>query len=108
MMMALLCDGTFVKVAIIVQFARAMGKPHGNSRIHSTTHRRATSCRGVLLVLVGWCFATASDLQPGSLPNPSLTPGDTVQSNVSEICAAGYTKAVRSVSAEVKRRVYLR
>lgn len=41
-----------------------------------------------------------------ALPDPALTPGATMNVSVSQVCASGYTRGVRNVSAEVKREVY--
>src|SRR5690348_8839896 len=40
------------------------------------------------------------------LPDPKLTPGDTFEVTVQDICAPGYSKKVRNVPAETKREVY--
>lgn len=41
------------------------------------------------------------------LPNPQLTPGDTLPVTTQDICVPGYTKKVRNVPIQVKRQVYL-
>jgi len=40
------------------------------------------------------------------LPDPKLTPGDTFEVTVQDLCVRGYTKKVRNVPAEMKREVY--
>src|SRR5579871_4015316 len=64
-----------------------------------------------LLGLFGLLLAVSSaGLQrPGqspTLPDPKLTPGDTLDVSVQDICTPGYTKKIRNVPAEVKRQVY--
>ncbi|MCC6382466.1 MAG: HNH endonuclease [Dehalococcoidia bacterium] len=41
-------------------------------------------------------------------PNPRLTPGDVLPVAVADVCAAGYSRAVRDVSASTKDQVYAR
>ncbi len=41
-----------------------------------------------------------------TLPNPALTPGDTLAVTASDICQPGYAHAVRNVPSDVKRQVY--
>jgi PepSY-associated TM region len=45
-------------------------------------------------------------LERGSLPDPKLTPGDTLGVTKADICTPGYTKLVRAAPAAVKRQVY--
>ena len=52
------------------------------------------------------CLASTATLERGSLPNPKLTPGDTLGVTKADICTPGYTKVVRAVPAAVKRQVY--
>jgi hypothetical protein len=40
------------------------------------------------------------------LPDPKLTPGDTFEVTVQDLCVRGYTKKVRNVPAAMKREVY--
>lgn len=47
-------------------------------------------------------------LEPGSLPDPRLTPGDVLAVGVRAVCVAGYSRSARSVSAKVKRLVYMK
>ncbi|MBV9850738.1 MAG: hypothetical protein JO250_13780 [Armatimonadetes bacterium] len=39
-------------------------------------------------------------------PDPRMTPGDTLDVTVQDICVPGYTQKVRNVPQEVKRQVY--
>lgn len=39
-------------------------------------------------------------------PNSSMTPGDIMSSNVTEICVSGYSDSVRSVSDSLRTQVY--
>ena len=40
------------------------------------------------------------------LPNPALTPGETLQVGLDKVCSVGYTKTVRNVSEAKKDHVY--
>jgi hypothetical protein len=40
------------------------------------------------------------------LPDPDLTPGNTFDVTAQDLCVIGYTKKVRNVPAEMKRKVY--
>ena len=40
------------------------------------------------------------------VPDPKLTPGDTFEVRVQDLCVRGYTKKVRNVPAAMKREVY--
>ena len=51
-------------------------------------------------------LASTASLDRGSLPDPKLTPGDTLAVTRADICTPGYTKVVRAVPAAVKREVY--
>jgi hypothetical protein len=44
--------------------------------------------------------------EQGSLPNPGLTPGATLDVTNEDVCTPGYTKKVRNVPASIKRQVY--
>src|SRR5260370_13774173 len=61
-------------------------------------------------VLLGFivlsCLASTATIERGSLPDPKLTPGDTLGVTKVDICTPGYTKVVRAVPAAVKRQVY--
>jgi len=48
----------------------------------------------------------ASSLEAGSLPDPKLTPGATLDVTKDDICTPGYSKKVRDVPVSVKRQVY--
>lgn len=43
-----------------------------------------------------------------ALPNPTLTPGKSSNATKAEVCRKGYTKDVRFVSQETKRKVFER
>jgi hypothetical protein len=43
-------------------------------------------------------------ISTGALPDPHLTPGDTLDVTVADLCTPGYTKRIRQVLAAVKRR----
>ncbi|MCU1302808.1 MAG: hypothetical protein JWQ87_3092 [Candidatus Sulfotelmatobacter sp.] len=60
----------------------------------------------ILLLFAFVCSASNGAFQAGSLPNPHLTPGDTLAVTVQDICIPGYTKLVRQVPAAVKQQVY--
>jgi hypothetical protein len=45
-------------------------------------------------------------LPRGSLPDATLTPGDTLQVTERDICYAGYSSKVRNVPSNVKDKVY--
>jgi hypothetical protein len=40
------------------------------------------------------------------LPDPKLTPGDTFDITVQDVCVPGYAKKVRAVPAWLKRQAY--
>lgn len=40
------------------------------------------------------------------LPDPKMTPGDTLDAASSDVCTPGYTKLVRNVPSEIKKEVY--
>lgn len=41
------------------------------------------------------------------VPNPKLTPGDVLTTDVATICTPGYTKTVRDVPENIKNQAYL-
>lgn len=43
---------------------------------------------------------------PPLLPNPQMTPGDTLDVTKEDICTPGYSKKVRNVPTQVKNQVY--
>ena len=65
------------------------------------------ACATILLgVILLSCLASTATVERGSLPDPRLTPGDTLRVTPADICAPGYTTIVRAVPAAVKRQVY--
>jgi len=61
----------------------------------------------VLLFVILFCLLPFSGrCEPPILPDPKLTPGDALDVTVADISVPGYTKKVRNVPEEVKRRVY--
>ena len=48
----------------------------------------------------------SSMISTGALPDHRLTPGDTLDVTVADICTTGYTKRIRHVPAVVKHQVY--
>ena len=61
--------------------------------------------RAVAFLLVVAQVALAQQPTP-ILPDPKLTPGDTFEVTVQDLCVRGYTKKVRNVPAAMKREVY--
>ena len=60
-----------------------------------------------LLFVILFCFLPFSGrCEPPILPDPKLTPGDALDVTIADISVPGYTKKVRNVPEEVKRRVY--
>jgi hypothetical protein len=60
-----------------------------------------------VLPLLFFCqLACSSPASSGSLPDPKITPGDSLDVTKDDICAYGYTKLVRDVPAAVKREAY--
>jgi len=66
----------------------------------SLGRRIATAC-ALLLVVVYSAYA-GDPIRP----NPELTPGAVLTTDLSKICQPGYTKTVRHTSGELKREVY--
>ncbi len=64
------------------------------------------------VAIAGLIFALSSSgmaqrsSRPPILPDSTLTPGDTLDVTADDICATGYTKAVRNVPLSVKQKVY--
>jgi hypothetical protein len=89
----------------------AAGRAH---RIAPAPHPRLRSGSGPLgglIGLMGLLLALSSaGMRPGAqqplLPDPSLTPGDTLDVTRDDICVPGYAHKVRDVPAEVKRQAY--
>lgn len=48
----------------------------------------------------------ALNVYAADLPNPTLTPGDTSDVGLSILCTPGYTKGVRDVTTNEKKRVF--
>ena len=71
---------------------------------------RAKASFGKFLGAVGIALATSSaGMQRHSdpiLPDPSITPGDTLAVTARDICQRGYSGKVRNVPAAVKRQAY--
>jgi hypothetical protein len=44
--------------------------------------------------------------QSDSLPNPQLSPGDTISGAGAKLCTPGYSKSVRHVSGSTKNQIY--
>ena len=62
------------------------------------------SLRFAILVLLATAApAFASD---PILPNPQLTPGEVLTTDLSKICQSGYTKTVRHTSGKLKQFIY--
>jgi hypothetical protein len=71
----------------------------------------ASENRCGLIGLLGLLLALSSagmrrGAQPPLLPDPSLTPGDTLDVTRADICVPGYAHKVRNVPEEVKRQAY--
>lgn len=64
---------------------------------------RASSLLLALFTVLAGARALAADL-----PNPILTPGVVLTTDVAEVCVPGYAGNVRNVSAAKKRAVYKR
>jgi hypothetical protein len=60
---------------------------------------------GIFLNVCGEAAAPHSNPLP-TMPNPRLTPGDTLAVAARDICVPGYTKKVRNVPAAVRMQVY--
>jgi hypothetical protein len=59
----------------------------------------------VSLLLVNLHSAADTISQP-LMPDPQLTPGDVLSTEVAAICTPGYPKSVRNVPVSVKNQVY--
>ena len=61
----------------------------------------------LFLFALAWLSVSAPTvIQTGALPDPQLTPGDTLEVTLADICTVGYTKKIRNVRASMKRQVY--
>jgi hypothetical protein len=59
------------------------------------------------IVLMAAAFLlSVSEAFAGDLPDPGLTPGAVLTTDVSKVCEPGYSKSVRHVSGKVKAKVY--
>ena len=80
------------------------GKPCGNTciNVNHTCHVGAgTAQSGPLSAAIH-----PRTVQAGDLPNPTLTPGDVLTTNLARICTPGYTKTVRNVPESLKNAIY--
>lgn len=81
------------------------GKPCGNTciNVHYTCHVGAgTSSSSGPISAAKAPYAA----EVGDLPDPTMTPGDVLTTNVVRICTPGYSKTVRDVPESVKNAVY--
>jgi hypothetical protein len=62
--------------------------------------------RVLVLIFSLACLTCSAPAQSGNLPDPKMTPGDTLDVSKTDICTQGYTKVVRDVPAAVKREAY--
>lgn len=58
----------------------------------------------LFIIAIAFTVQAASD----SLPDPKLTPGDTMHIDLATFCNPGYTKTVRDVPQSLKKEVYKR
>ena len=79
------------------------GKPCGNTCINVdyTCHVKASAHASSPSLV-----PTPTRAKAGDLPNPALTPGDVLTTNVARICTRGYSKTVRDVPESLKNAVY--
>ena len=59
----------------------------------------------VSLLLVS-LYSAADTISPPLVPDPQLTPGDVLTTDVTAICTPGYAKSVRNVPVSIKNQVY--
>ena len=59
-----------------------------------------------LIVAAALAVCGQTSNRTSALPNPRLTPRDTVDVTATEVCTVGYTKKIRRVPASVKRQIY--
>ena len=57
-------------------------------------------------LLAAICAVLPALAAPPALPDPRLTPGDTLDVTTADICVSGYAHRVRNVPAAVKRQAY--
>ncbi len=77
-------------VLLLLTFAGCRNKPPENTR----SEERSRPAR------------KSAQLEAGSLPDTSVTPGATLDVTKDDICTPGYSKKVRDVPVSVKRQVY--
>src|SRR5262249_30733231 len=56
--------------------------------------------------LMLWLFVVQARAKPPLRPDPSLTPGDVLTTDLSVICHPHYTDTVRNVPRSLKNQVY--
>ncbi|MEJ2288140.1 MAG: hypothetical protein P8Y02_05735 [Deinococcales bacterium] len=80
------------------------GKPCGNTciNVHYTCHVGSNPTASSAPTLTPAPYTA----QVGDLPNPTLTPGDVLTTDVARICTPGYSKTVRDVPESLKTAVY--
>lgn len=61
-----------------------------------------------VFALVGYLFVASPQNNPRLLPDPKLTPGATLNVDMSTLCTPGYTKTVRNVPSSLNKAVYAR
>ena len=65
--------------------------------------------KSLLLVSILTSIVGCSDEQTSAdftMPNPKLTPGDTMPVTLEELCTVGYTKKVRNVPDRIRKQVF--
>lgn len=60
----------------------------------------------IVAVLLSCCLVPALFGSEGKYPNSAITPGAILAVTRDDVCSVGYSKAIRNVPVEVKRRVY--
>jgi hypothetical protein len=64
--------------------------------------------RRIILPLVGIVItATAAIAADPVVPDPKLTPGAVVTTDVTTICQPGYSRSVRHTSGQLKHQIYV-
>lgn len=97
----------FIALLLPAAFAKncSKGKPCGDTciNVNYTCHvGSGTSSSTSRLSAV----AVPYTARVGDLPNPIMTPGDVLSTNVARICTPGYSKSVRDVPESLKKAVY--
>ncbi len=67
---------------------------------------KLTRLKSVLFILSAGIFISPCFADSPIDPDPSLTPGDVLTTDTSQICVPGYTKTVRNVTQAEKAQVY--